>query len=381
MEMEDISTYEPPEILDDMDEEEIHARMLEIIPDNIDKMEGGFVYDFTMPAAIEKADMMVRLNEAVKLVFPEWSRDIWLDLLARDAGLARRSATVAETTLTVTAMEEDEVFLPAGTVFATSATLISENVEFVSTQDVTVPAGGSASVPVVCAEAGIIGNVPANSIVLEVVPSAGVNSVTNPAAATGGTDEENDESLSARIMMVDRSGDISYVGCDSDYIRWAQEIDGVGSVIVVPEWMGEGTGTVKLIVMDSNGSPASSTILTNVYNHIMSPNDASARLANTEVKLTVVTATQLSLSISATVVLDDGASLNDVRTEFASRLLSYFEIAKNEGSLIYTRIGRELSETSGVVDYSSLLVNNGTSNVSIDADKYPVITSMSITSA
>ena len=41
----------------------------------------------------------------------------------------------------------------------------------------------------------------------------------------------------------------------------AQEIDGVGSVIVVSEWEGAGTGTVKLIVMDMNGAPATHTIL------------------------------------------------------------------------------------------------------------------------
>ena len=96
MEMENESTYTPPEILDDMDEDVIHARMLANIPDNIDKTEGGFVYDFTMPTAIEKADIMVRLNEAIMLLFPEWSNGDWLEALGELDGIVRRSGTPAE---------------------------------------------------------------------------------------------------------------------------------------------------------------------------------------------------------------------------------------------------------------------------------------------
>ena len=379
MELEDISTYIPPEILDDTDEDIIHARMLSIIPDNIDKTEGGFVYDFTMPTAIEKADLMVKINEAVKLFFPEWSRDEYLDMLAADVGLTRRNATAAEVTLTATGPAG--TIIPAGTVFSTTATLITENIEFASTEEVTIPESGTASIDVVCSETGIVGNVPANSIIMVADASIGIDEVTNGAAATGGTDEEDDESLRARIMAVDRSGELSFVGNDSDYIRWAQEVDGVGSVIVVSEWQGEGTGTVKLIVMDMNGAPATQTILDNVYEHIMSPDDPAARLANTEVKLTVETATALYLNIAATVQLDEDVSIDDVTTEFASRLRTYFEEAKADGSLRYTRVGRELSETNGIEDYSSLTVNSGVSNVTVAPDKYPVIQSLVITEA
>ena len=381
MELEDISTYEPPEILDDTDEDVIHARMLAVIPDNIDKTEGGFVYDFTMPAAIEKADLMVKINEAVKLFFAEWSNGKWLDMLADDAGLTRRGATAAETTLTVKG--DEGTIIPVGHTFATVATAISENVEFLATEEITIPSTGTALVPVVCSKRGVIGNVPANSIVMEVsaVSVGSIDEITNASAATGGTDEESDDSLRARLMAVDRSGELSYVGNDSDYIRWAQEVDGVGSVVVIAEWQGPGTGTVKLIVMDANGSPATQTILTNVYNHIMSPDDASARLANTEVILTVDTAVALNLSITATVQLDDDGDITSITEEFTTRLRNYFEEAWQDGYLRYTRVGRELSETAGVLDYSSLTINGDTANITIAADRYPVIQTLTLTPA
>ena len=49
-------SYVPPQILSDMDDDVIHARMLEALPDDIDKTEGGFAHDFTRPAALEKAE-------------------------------------------------------------------------------------------------------------------------------------------------------------------------------------------------------------------------------------------------------------------------------------------------------------------------------------
>lgn len=214
-----------------------------------------------------------------------------------------------------------------------------------------------------------------------VSPIDGVTGVTNDEDATGGAEEEDDDSLRERIMAVDRTGELSYVGNDSDYIRWAQEVDGVGSVIVVPEWQGAGTGTVKLIIMDTNGGAASQTVLTNVYNHIMQPNNPAARLANTDVNLTVVTATALNVTIAATIQLNGEATAAEATADFTARLQEYFETAKQDGYIRFTRVGRELSETVGVLDYSSLTINSGSSNVTIAADEYPVIYSVTLTPA
>lgn len=379
MEMENESTYTPPEILDDMDEDVIHARMLANIPDNIDKTEGGFVYDFTMPTAIEKADIMVRLNEAIMLLFPEWSNGDWLEALGELDGIVRRSGTPAEATLVV--LGTAGTIIPAGFAFSTPATAIAENIEFTATEEVTIGESGEAEVPVRCTQAGTIGNVPSYSITLMVSPIDGIAGVTNEEAAVGGSDDEDDDSLRERIMAVDRSSELSFVGNNSDYIRWAQEIDGVGSVIVIPEWEGAGTGTVKLIVMDTTGAAASQTVLDNVYNHIMSPDSPAAALANAEVDLTVVTATALNITITATVELENSVAITAAVNEFSERLRSYFEAAKQDGEIRITRVGRELSETTGILDYSLLKINGDTGNVTIDADRYPVIQTITLTPA
>lgn len=46
--------FNRPEFLEGNSAEEIHERMMNNLPDDIDDMPGGFPYDMTMPAALEK---------------------------------------------------------------------------------------------------------------------------------------------------------------------------------------------------------------------------------------------------------------------------------------------------------------------------------------
>lgn len=379
--MEIDTTYTPPALISEIDDDIIHARMLENLPNDIDKTEGGFAHDFTRPAALEKAELMIAINDAIQVFFPEWSYGGYLDKLAAGAGLSRKQATAAAGILTVSGVEGTT--FEAGFRFCTPSTAIAPNVEFEVTQTTSIGNDGMAKVPVSCTETGSIGNVPANSITLMSKPIGGVLKIANEKAITGGTELETDDALRQRIMERDKNNESSYVGNDSDYKRWAKEVDGVGTVIVVPEWKGTGTGTVKLIVMDVNGAPANDAILTAVYNHIISPNNRDERLAPIGAILTVTTAIPIAISISATVTLENGADIPSVTNAFKMAMLQYFEEAKAENSVRYTRVGSVLSETAGVLDYSvpTLKVNGGTDNIPITFDDYPTISSVTLTEA
>ena len=56
-------------MLQDIDDNAIHARMMEALPQDIDNTEGGFAHEFTKPAAITAAEMMVQINEAIQIAF------------------------------------------------------------------------------------------------------------------------------------------------------------------------------------------------------------------------------------------------------------------------------------------------------------------------
>lgn len=377
--MEQGTTYTPPMILTDVDDDIIHARMLEALPNDIDKTEGGFAHDFTRPAALEKAEMMIAVNDAVQVFFPAWSYGGYLDKLAGSVGLSRKAAQPAETYLEITGTEG--TIVPAGFIFATPKSGDIASIEFTVVESATISAEGKATVLVRCTETGLIGNVPENSITLMSSPMKGVTTIRNPAAATGGIETEDDESLRARIEEREKNNESSFVGNDSDYKRWAKEVDGVGSVVVVPEWMGKGSGTVKLIVMDANGMPANDTILKAVYDHIISPDNRDYRLAPIGAILTVTTAEAVGLTFSATIQLEEDAVIDDVVKAYRTNLLAYFEEAKAESCIRYTRVCSVLSETKGVLDYSNMLLNGATANIAITADDYPTIATVALTEA
>ena len=50
--------FNRPEFLEGNSAEEIHERMMNNLPDDIDDMPGGFPYDMTMPAALEKDEII-----------------------------------------------------------------------------------------------------------------------------------------------------------------------------------------------------------------------------------------------------------------------------------------------------------------------------------
>lgn len=363
--------YRAPAALEVVDDRIIHDRMLSVLPPDIDKTQGGFAYDFTMPAAIEKSNMMYELNEAIQLFFPAWSYGFFLDLIAKEVGIARRSAAKASGYITVTGAEGKRI--PAGFKWSTPSVDGEENVEFETVDSFTIDETKTAQVYVRCTQTGPKGNVPANSITLMVSPTGGIMEVTNAHAFTGGTEDEDDESLRARIDARDKSGESSHVGSESDYIRWAKEVPGVGDVIVISEWMGKGTGTVKLVVMDSNGSAANQDILNAVMEHIMSPNVPSKRLAPLDTILTVVTATVKTLTISVNVQLEPGTVEATAKTAFENAVKAYFAEAKTDGAIRHTRIGGILSATAGVIDYTNLKLNDAAENVPIASDEYPTL--------
>ncbi|WP_379690404.1 baseplate J/gp47 family protein [Mediterraneibacter gnavus] len=51
--------------------------------------------------------------------------------------------------------------------------------------------------------------------------------------------------------------------------EWAKEVTGIGDCIVIPA-NEENPGVVKLVLVDSNGSPANKVLVQAVYDHIVS---------------------------------------------------------------------------------------------------------------
>ena len=364
-----------PEIFKGNDADEIEQRMLDRLPDDIDKMPGGFAYDFTKPTAIEKDDIInYYLVRTLMLSFPDWAWGDWLDMHGRRAGInvTRKQAGYASGKVTFTG--SPGTTLIKGFQVCTAASGDTESVVFAIDSDVTIPDSGSIEASITATEPGTGSNVAAGTIVLMVQPASGISKVNNANAITGGTDTETDDDYRARILEVARSSGASYIGNDADYIRWAKEVTGIGNCIVVSGDDYKGPGTVKLALVDSNGTPANEKLCEAVYDHIISPNDRTQRLLPTGSSLLVCEpATIVTISYSCTdLELEDGMSVDVLAEKFKSAIAKYYETAKSEDSEVrYTMSYAVLAEIEGVVNFENFKLNGSDGPVKLKAEEYP----------
>lgn len=364
-----IPDFKAPSFLSDQDAETIHKRMMDALPADIDDTEGGFPWDFTKPTALEKAEMLeFHLTETLKIMFPMWAYNEWLEYHAKGNGLTRKPANPASGTLLITGVSGTTI--PAGFKFAAPAVGDTPAIEYQTKEKYTIGEGGTVQIQVTAVEAGTIGNVPAGTVSLMMTPINGVTAIANQAQIIGGTEEESDDDLRNRIDEIDAASEASFVGSDGDYIRWAEEVPGVGTALVMPEW--NGAGTVKVVVIDSNGQPANASIITAVYNNIVSPTDRLQRKAPIGATVTVVAPTAKGINYTFLLEIKAGETLATVLERFTAELQTYYVEAKKEGVVRYNRISSILTETSGVKDFSGLLLNAAAVNINLAEDEYPV---------
>lgn len=361
--------FTPPEFVDGAEPEEIQQRMMDALPDGIDDMPGGFPYDFTMPTAIEKSELIqFHLVRTLMLMFPQYAWGDWLDLHAAAAGIERRPAGYASGSVTVTG--DPGTVIPDGAIFCTEATDSTPALEYAADSMAIIPESGSVTVEVTAVEAGRESNTKKNTVVFALTSIKGLSTVNNPDDITGGTDVESDEDLLERIEEENFRDGATFIGNDSDYIRWAKEVVGVGDCIVVPTW--NGPGTVKLIIVDSNGEPANARLIEAVYDHIVSPHDRSLRLLPTAcAELTVEAATTKKISYTCTgLVYDDTTDIPTIVSQFKELVMKEYSEAKVEGILVYNQVRPLITDIPGVSDFDTFLMNGAEENIPFSNDEY-----------
>lgn len=334
----------------------IMERMLSRISDDIDKRQGSVVYDMLAPAAIELEQAYMEMDNVLNLGFADTTYGEYLDRRAAEQGLTRKAAVASTANVTVTA--QDGTVIPAGTQFATND---AEPIYFKTVAD-TIVTGGSVSIAVQAVEAGAAGNVAAGTITVPVGDLASIITVTNPEAATGGTDEESDAELLARYTEKVSTPITS--GNKYSYEAWAKSISGISDAKCYPLW--NGPGTVKVVVINTSKRAPSQTTLAKVADYIESMRPVG-------VNVTVVGVTEVSIDIAAQLTLQDGISIDDVKSEITDNLTAYYEsIAFNDTVVRYSKIANAILNARGVIDYTNLTVNNGTANIVLSEDQVPV---------
>lgn len=353
----EIKDFKTPEFLLNETTDTIYNRMTEVdvgagkkAKDILDVSQGSMFWDVCRPSAIEKARLcQFDLPEIIKSAFPQYALDEDLDRNGETHGVFRKPAAPAEVLLTVTGIPG--TFIPAGFRFATPTIGDAPGVEFATNEDTTIPASGVVEVMATATEPGTQGNVPAGAVSLQSQPKDGITSVNNAKAANGGTDIESDDDYRQRILEVMQRNPGS--GSKYDYIRWAKEVSGVRDAYCIPEWLGPGTGTVKVLCLGTDGLPASEVVLQRVREHITGPTGKDG-LAPVDAIVTIDAPLTLYLNYYAKLFIRDDADTAAIISDFKDEVLKYYTRARTEEVIRHNLIQAIFAGIAGVIDYQSV---------------------------
>ncbi len=334
--------------------EAILQRMLDLVPNTLDKREGSVIYDALAPAAAELAQAYIELDINLQLAFADTSREEYLTMRTAEMGVDRIAATYAL---------RKGFFYAAGNVpldVDIGARFTIEKLNYIAVERIS-----TGKYKLQCETSGDVGNIPFGNMVpvsyIEGLAKAELADVITP-----GEDEETDDSLKKRYHFRVRqpitSGNIYH------YKQWAREVAGVGDAKVFPLW--NGNGTVKVAIADSDMKPAIPALVTTVAQYIETVCPIGATV-------TVVSATGKTLNIAVKAILAPGVGLQGVYESFTAAVRAYLkEIAFVSSYVSHARIGTLLLAVPGVDDYSGLTLNGISGNVTLTGEEIPVLGSV-----
>lgn len=308
-------------------------KMLDQVPENIDKREGSIIYDSLTPAAMICAEQSLELANIIRQTYIKTAQGEFLDYRAIEHGTNRYLATQTE----VRAIFQDQDGQPINNVVVGDRfASIGEQPIFYTVTKINDDLSGE----LIADEAGTA----PNSYLGQILPVtsndalywAEIKEVTIPAR-----DAENDEHLRARILNANSW--IAYGGNVSDYLDMMSKIREVGATQVYPTW--QGPGTVKLVIINNDYKPASNTLIKKVKEEI-DPEDKTTQgygLAPIDHRVTVVAPEILNVNIEATVIVGADANLETVKTNIRKTLEDFFNGLRQTWSNIDSTQGRGYS--------------------------------------
>ena len=231
-----------PPVIDPRDESSLVAEVIDALPASMS--DRG-----TSNPAVKLIEGCGAIYGNLTYWLNQWPTRVMVKLLAL-LEIEAQDATYATTTLKFTrSASTPELTIPTGTVVKTG--LSASAVRFETTEPLTFESGGplADSVAARAVVAGAAGNVAAGTLVHLNSPISTVSAVTNASAATGGQDEESQESAIARAPLALRANDRAVTAEDFETLSIAS---GEGVIRAVAESTAQGSVTVHVLASDYN---------------------------------------------------------------------------------------------------------------------------------
>jgi len=310
-------------------------KMLDAVPDNIDKREGSIIYDALAPAALVMGQQSLDMANVIKETYIKTASGEFLDYRAIEHGTSRYPATQTEAKAKVLNDKKEPLNnVQIGDKFASigdspifyAVTKVNDDL----TVELTAEVKGSS----------------ANSYIGQILPVtpndllswAEITEITAPAR-----DVESDDHLRARLLS--SQSWIAYGGNVADYLDMTSKIDEVGAAQIYPTW--NGGGTVKVVILNNDLMPASASLVQKVKN-TLDPEDKQAAgygLAPIDHNVTVTAPEKLIVNIDISVKLDDTKVARYVKDSIIKAIEDYFQSLRKDWPDINQRLGRGYEQT------------------------------------
>lgn len=310
-------------------------KMLDAVPDNIDKREGSIIYDALAPAALVMGQQSLDMANVIKETYIKTASGEFLDYRAIEHGTSRYPATQTEAKAKVLNDKKEPLNnVQIGDKFASigdspifyAVTKVNDDL----TVELTAEVKGSS----------------ANSYIGQILPVtpndllswAEITEITAPAR-----DVESDDHLRARLLS--SQSWIAYGGNVADYLDMTSKIDEVGAAQIYPTW--NGVGTVKVVILNNDLMPASASLVQKVKN-TLDPEDKQAAgygLAPIDHNVTVTAPEKLIVNIDISVKLDDTKVARYVKDSIIKAIEDYFQSLRKDWPDINQRLGRGYEQT------------------------------------
>ena len=339
----------------------ILKRMLDRIPEEIDKREGSVIYDALAPCAMELMFAYMELNNINLETFGDTASREFLIRRAKERGVVPQPATNA----TLKA-----VSLPKSLDISIGARFSLDKLNYSIIEKIT-----DGEYKVSCETKGVIGN----RLFGDMIPIdyiQGLEKITLTEVLIPGEDEEDTEAF--RMRYFESFDSKAYGGNVNDYLKKSNAIEGVGSTKVTPIW--NGGGTVKLTILDAEYNKANPVLIKKVQD-IFDPKQDGLGLGLALIGhvVTVDSVKEIKVNISTSITFESNNSFLTVKNKIINIISDYLlELRKNwdKNTILTVRIAQieaKILSIDGVVDVTDTHINNLAGNLELTNYQIPIM--------
>lgn len=341
----------------------VMKRMLDRIPDTLDKREGSVIWDALAPAAFELENLYIELDYIRKNSFANTADREHLIRRAEERGITPLPATFA----TVKAKFNREIPLYSRfnyeklNYFVTAFIKKSEDDYIYELR---------------CEQEGTEGNITSGRLTpiddIQELRKAEIIGLLIPAR-----DIEDTEDLRTRyfesVFLEPFGGNID------DYVMKVKELAEVGGVKVYPVW--QGGGTVKITIIDNKKNKPTDELVQKVQELIdpVKNHGKGMGIAPIGHTVTVVGAEEIKINLNLKLAYEKGYTWENVKDAVIRTVTDYIVDLKKEWqrkeylTVRQSQIEARILNLAGILDITECKINGQDGNLSLKEDEIPAV--------